>query len=131
MKRQRIAAIIIKNKKILLVRDNKADFFSMPGGTLEINEDHEVAIARELEEEIRCSIKTIKHYHSFDLINQTYNVPQTDHAYLISIQGKPVCSMEICELGWFTKEDIANKKVKVPPAFFKKLYPRLINENFL
>lgn len=131
MKRQRVAAIIIENKKILLVRDNKADFFSMPGGTLEDNENHDDAIARELMEEIRCSIKDIKFYYSFDLINQTYKVPQTDHAYLVSINEQPVNSMEIRELGWFSREDIENKKIKVPPAFYKKLYPKLLSESFL
>ena len=131
MKRQRVAAIIIENKKILLVRDSKADFFSMPGGTLEENEDHNTAIARELNEEIRCSIKGMQYYHSFDLTNQTYNIPQTDHTYMVTINGKPFCSSEICELGWFTKEDITNNKVKVPPAFYQKLFPKLVDENFL
>ncbi|NQV13531.1 MAG: NUDIX domain-containing protein [Parcubacteria group bacterium] len=131
MKRQRVAAIIIENKKILLVRDHRSDFFEMPGGTLENNEDHTATIARELDEEIGCSIKNSKYYHSFDLINQTYNVPQTDHAYMISIEKPPICSAEICELGWFSKEDITSKKVIVPPAFHEKLYPKLETENFL
>jgi len=131
MNRQRVAAIIIQNEKILLVRDEKADWFSMPGGTLENNEDHRAALARELDEEIGCSIKDSRFYCSFDLINETYNVPQTDHAYIVSIEGNPVCSSEVCELGWFSKEDISNNKVKVPPAFYEKLYPKLVEESFL
>lgn len=131
MNRQRVAAIIIRNKKILLVRDDKADWFSMPGGTLENNEDHNTALARELNEEIKVSIMDAKFYHAFDLVNQTYNVPQTDHTYMVSIDGNPTCSNEIRELGWFSKEDIANNKIKVPPAFYEKLYPKLVIENFL
>lgn len=131
MRRQRVAAIIIKNKKILLVRDYKADFFSMPGGTLKKDEDHSKALARELDEEIGCSIKDTKYYYSFDLINQTYNVPQTDHTYMTSVKGNPICSAEIRELGWFTKEDIESNQIKVPPAFYDILYPKLVKENFL
>ena len=131
MRRQRVAAIIIENRKILLVRDEKADFFSMPGGSMEENEDHQSALAREIEEEIQCSILDMKYYYSFDLVNQSYQVPQTDHVYIVTIDNEPACSMEICELGWFSKEDILTKKVEVPPAFFKKLVPTLIEENML
>ncbi|HBI97158.1 TPA: hypothetical protein DDY55_03490 [Candidatus Falkowbacteria bacterium] len=73
----------------------------------------------------------MRFYHSFDSINQIYNVPQTDHVYIVSINNKPFCSNEICELGWFTKDDISDNKVKVPPVFWQKIYPMLINENFL
>jgi len=131
MTRQKVAAIIIKNKKILLVRDSVMDFFILPGGALEKNEDHDTAIARELKEEIKCTIKKSDYYFSFDSPNQRYNVPQTNHAYFVSINEEPICSTEICELGWFSGDDIANGKVKVPPASYQKLYTKLINENFL
>ena len=130
MARQRVAAIIIKNKKILLVRDSRADFFSMPGGTPENNENHIAALTREIKEEIGVTMKEISYYFSFNLINQTYKVPQTDHAYIVSIDDEPVSSSEITELGWFSKEDIINKNIKVPPAFFNKLFPKLVEENF-
>lgn len=128
MKRQRVAAIIILNKKILLVRDYKADFFSMPGGTLENDEDHLSALARELQEEIRVSLIKTKYYFSFDLVNQTYNVPQTDHVFIAAIEGTPTPSSEIRELGWFSKDDIQNKIVKVPDAFYEKLFPKLVDD---
>ncbi len=131
MSRQRVCAIILDNKKIFLVRDYKADFFSMPGGSLEESEDHTAAMARELQEEIAVALTDMKYYFSFDLHNQTYNVPQTDHAYIVSLEGTPICSSEIRELGWFTKEDIVSQKVKVPEAFYSKLFPKLVEENYL
>jgi ADP-ribose pyrophosphatase YjhB (NUDIX family) len=130
MNRQRASAIIIQNKKILLVRDGKADFFSTPGGKPENNENQISALTREIQEEIGVQLKEAKYYYSFDLINQTYNAPQTDHSYIVSIEGTPILSSEICELGWFSKDDIANKVIKVPPAFFEKLFPKLVKENF-
>ena len=131
MSRQRATAIIIQNKKILLVRDELASFFSMPGGMIESGEDQLSALAREVEEEIGVPVVSASPYHSFDLVNQTYNVPQTDHTYLVTISGIPICSHEICELGWYSKEDILSRKIEVPPAFLTKLAPKLIDENFL
>ena len=131
MKRQRVSAIIIENKNILLVRDDQADFFSMPGGTLEKDEDHATAMAREIMEEIECSIQDMEFYYYFDSINQTYNVPQENHAYRVFINDTPACSMEICELGWFSAQDIAENKVNVPHAFLYNLYPKLVDENIL
>ncbi len=131
MSRQRATAIIIQDKKILLVRDELASFFSMPGGMIETGEDQQSALAREVEEEIGVPIVSASPYLSFDLINQTYNVPQTDHAYMVTISETPVCSHEICELGWYSKDDILSQKIKVPPVFLTKLVPKLINENFL
>src|SRR3989339_1817280 len=125
MKRQRVTAIIIQDKKILLVRDVKADWFSLPGGTLENNEDHDAALRRELMEEISVKISDAKFYYSFDLINQTYKVPQTDHVYIVSISGTPECSSEICELGWFPITDITNNKINVPCSFYKDLCLKL------
>jgi 8-oxo-dGTP diphosphatase len=131
MTRQRAAAIIIQDKKILLVRDAKADFFSMPGGSLEEGEDQVTALTRELKEELNVGVKEMKWYHSFDLMNQVYLVPQTDHAYLVEIQGEPMCSAEICELRWATQEDIVSGKVKVPVAFYENIFPKLVNEKIL
>lgn len=131
MTRQRSSAIIIQDKKILLVRDDLASFFSMPGGMIDEGEDQESTLVREVEEEIGVHVVSTKYYDSFDHVNLTFNVPQADHAYLVTISSPPVCSHEICELGWFTKDDILSKKVEVPPAFFSQLVPKLIKENFL
>jgi 8-oxo-dGTP pyrophosphatase MutT (NUDIX family) len=131
MNRQRSAAIIIQDKKILLVRDDLVSFFSMPGGMIDEGEDRESALAREVEEEVGVPLDNAQYYHSFDHVNLTFNTPQTDHAYLVAISQSPFCSHEICELGWFTKEDILSHKIEVPPVFLSDLVPKLIDDSLL
>ncbi|MFH1276146.1 MAG: NUDIX domain-containing protein [Candidatus Woesearchaeota archaeon] len=131
MVRERVAAVIIENKKMLLVRDIKALFFSMPGGSKELDEDNEETLSRELKEELNVVLGENKHYFNFNLINQTYNLPQIDYVYLAKVNGVPKPSSEISELGWFSKEDIQDKTVEVPPAFFEKLFPKLIQDDLL
>ena len=131
MARERVAAIIIKDKKILLVRDTQADFFSMPGGGIDAGEDHQTALRRELQEELCVDLVTANFYFSFDLINQTYLVPQVDHVYITSIESTPTPAAEVCELGWFTGEQIKTKAVKTPTAFYEKLLPKLIEDGLL
>lgn len=131
MRRQRSAAIIIQDKKILLARDGLASFFSMLGGMVNEGENREMTLAREVEEEIGVPVDSLKYYHSFDHVNLTFNVPQTDHTYLVTISKLPICSHEICELGWFTKDDILPEKIVVPSVFLSVLVPKLIKENFL
>ena len=89
------------------------------------------ALARELDEEIKVVMLEARPYHSFDLINQTYNVPQTDHAYIATYTGTPTCSSEVDEMKWVKKEEMLSKEVKVPPAFFEKLLPKLIEDGLL
>lgn len=131
MTRQRAAAIIIQAKKILLVKEASVSFFSMPGGMIEEDEEVESTLIREIGEEIGVPVVKLKYFSSFDHTNLAYNVPQTDHAYLVTISHPPVCSHEISELGWFTKEDILSRKIEVPPVFLSNLVPKLINENLL
>ncbi len=44
---ERISAIIIKNKKLLLLTGDGLDLFWTPGGRLESEETHEICMARE------------------------------------------------------------------------------------
>jgi ADP-ribose pyrophosphatase YjhB (NUDIX family) len=97
--RHRVAAVIIKDKKLLLVRDSKADFFSLPWGSIETWEDHTTALKRELQEEIWCNIiKDSSFLWSFEHINQVYNVPQIEHIYYVHLDGHVYPNTEIIEL---------------------------------
>lgn len=53
----RVGAIIKKDNKILLHRLSKFDFWLLPGGRVEMLENTENAIVRELEEEINVKSK--------------------------------------------------------------------------
>ena len=131
MIRERIAALILKDKKILLVKDIHASHYYPPGGSLDEDESHEQALKRELTEKLSISLEQMNFYFSFELINKILKMPQIDHCYLISFSGSPTPSSEVCDLKWVTKEEIVNKKIETPDAFFEKLVPRLVKDGLL
>lgn len=131
MNRQRVAAIIIQDKKILLVKDKRSDFYEMPGGKIEEWETHLTTLQREIHEEMWVEVRDAEYYFSFDLWNTTYHVDQTDHAYLVSIEGSPMPSAEIIETGRFSQADIAGKKITVATIFYEKLFPKLVEEQLI
>jgi len=49
--------VIIENEKLLVIKDEKDDFYKLPGGTLENCEDLEEACRRETKEEITEKLK--------------------------------------------------------------------------
>lgn len=53
--------VIIENGKLLVNKDNKDDFYKLPGGTIEDNaEDLEEACKREFKEEVNGEVEIIK-----------------------------------------------------------------------
>ncbi len=50
-------AIIVLDHKILLVRHKNRDFYSLPGGKIDPEEDIKTALIREMEEELSIEVK--------------------------------------------------------------------------
>ncbi len=51
----RTAAVIIRNNHVLVCREDKDDFVYLPGGRVEFGEPSNVALGREIEEELQCT----------------------------------------------------------------------------
>ncbi len=84
--RKRVAAIIIKDDKILLLRriKNGREYYVFPGGGVEEGEDLENAIIREIEEELSLKIKLEK------LLFQINNLGNDEFYFLVKeFSGKP------------------------------------------
>lgn len=47
-----VGLLVIKNRKVLMVREHDQDYFMLPGGTCEEGEQPEATLARELQEEL-------------------------------------------------------------------------------
>lgn len=129
--RQRVQCLIIKNKKILFVRDKWANHYYPPGGKIDENESHEEAIKRELKEEIGVIINKIKFHSSYESNNIVLNVPQREHNYIVEITGIPITSNEIKEIVWVSWEDIIKNKYKMTEKLQDALLVKLRSENLL
>jgi mutator protein MutT len=69
MKRIRAVAILIKNDEVLLIhRKNDKEYFVFPGGGVEVGENVEQAVLRELMEEttIEAKINKLLYHHIYD-----------------------------------------------------------------
>jgi ADP-ribose pyrophosphatase YjhB (NUDIX family) len=80
-------AIIVKNKKVLLVTED-GDTYLLPGGHQETNETNEKTLMRELKEELDLSLKSMKRLWAFEYINKENKRKQT-HYYLCVVEGEP------------------------------------------
>ena len=53
----RTCGIIKQENKYLIMRVNKTPYYHIPGGHIELGEDSEQAVVREIKEEIGCDVK--------------------------------------------------------------------------
>jgi ADP-ribose pyrophosphatase YjhB (NUDIX family) len=113
--------VIIEQGKLLVNKDNKDDFYKLPGGTIEEGiEDLERACHRETKEEINGDIEIIKPLHSMIL----WKNPQTKDKmaivlihYLANLKNKNKVKPqgEIKEIKWLSIEEIKQGKHHVAP----------------
>ena len=129
--KDRVSAIIIKDKKILLSKDDWADFFSTPGGMVEKGEDLEKALDRELKEELGVSLGESKLIFHYEALNGNFNAMQKNHNHLTTIIGTPKPLAEIKEIRWFSKEEILSGEVKILDHFLNESMPKLIEKDLL
>jgi len=113
--------VIIQDGKLLVDKDDKDDFYKLPGGSIKKNiEDLEEACHRKVKEEINGEIEIIKPLHPKVL----WENPQTKEKMtiiLISYQAKLLNKDEIKpivptqEIKWLDLKDINKWKDQVSP----------------
>jgi ADP-ribose pyrophosphatase YjhB (NUDIX family) len=127
----RISAIIIKRKKLLLVTGYEESFYWTPGGKLNKNETYKSALARELKEELAIKLKDIKPYSSYEAFNEITKKKQKVNCYLISYTGIPKPKGEITRIFWYSKQNFNKKYPKISKGIEKYLIPQLIKDSLL
>ena len=116
----RISAVIIKDKKILLVT-NDINLYWTPGGTLEAKETHEQALKRELMEELSVQLKSSKPYIHYTAIHEFKKVPQRVFCYFAEYVGELIPSSEITIYGWFSKDNLPRMIKSIKDNLIQKL----------
>ncbi|MCM1959504.1 NUDIX domain-containing protein [Acinetobacter modestus] len=103
-----VAAAIILNEKnqLLLVRKQNTQAFMQVGGKLESNEAPEIAIQREILEEIACESEIKQFVGRFE----TAAANEPDHllvsyVYEVKLKQTPRIAAEIAEMKWIDLED--------------------------
>ena len=114
---ERIAALIVKDKKLLLVTGYDEKFYWTPGGKIEGEETHQNSLRRELFSELNIKVTSFEHHRSIMLPNQIKGGMQKNHYYLVQYSGKIKPSQEITKTIWYSKRDFLNKSISVSEGF--------------
>jgi len=112
--------VIIENGKLLVDKDNKDDFYKIPGGRLKENESLEECCVREVWEEINAEITIIKKLSTLILNKNptTHKKMRIElHHYLAELNNlseiKPIHPIK--EIKWLDIKKIKRSKYNVAP----------------
>lgn len=121
------ALIIDDNDRILLVKKDKSDFWSLPGGKLDTDDiSLQECLIRELKEELDIKtiikdIQFVKELHKNDTryIELIWKVVITSNPTFTSENIYKISNGELIDIQWIKKNDLHNIDVK--PEFLKTL----------
>lgn len=112
--------VIIEEGKLLVNKDNKDDFYKLPGGTVELGDSLIDSCKREVKEEINGEIEIVKPLNPMII----YKNPQTEEEMrivLIHYEAKLLNKDEIKpvepikEVLWLSVDEIKEGKYNVAP----------------
>ncbi|MBA2655904.1 MAG: NUDIX hydrolase [Tatlockia sp.] len=105
-----VRSFIIKEDKILLVKEIADGLWSLPGGWVDVNESPSESIIRETKEETGYDISVIKLLALWDKLKHDHP-PQWPHVYKALfhceiIGGEPMENIEVSELQFFDMDNL-------------------------
>ena len=133
--RHRASAIIIKDRKLLLVTGSALDIYWTPGGKIDYGETAEQALVRELQEELGLINVTLAPYFSYigpAEDRQGYHFYETtEDCFLVKTTEDIGIAAEIEKSHWFAAGEIEANKPEVLGHIKSILLPRLTSDNLL
>lgn len=127
----RVAALIIKNNKLLIITGYDESIWWTPGGKAESGEDHEKALRRELKEELDVDVDEMKKYDEKLVINSMTNKPQKVYFYIVKISGEIKPAAEITKFYWLSTIEAKAGKFKLSEVMTGYVIPKLIKDKLL
>jgi len=106
-----VAAVIFKDKSIYCFRrgQNKYEYlsnkFEFPGGKIEINETHKVALKREIMEELNLAIKIKQHFLKVEHTYPDFHLIM--HSYICTCNDKNLELKEHINFKWLSANKIS------------------------
>lgn len=102
---KKCAAVVLRDKKFLIVRQQNQDYFKNVGGKLERSESPEECLSREIYEELAVETKSTCFYWKVPKTKAVSN-PELEleiYLYFVEIEGPIKASSEIAECAWISK----------------------------
>ncbi len=105
-----VDALVVKNKKLLLMKRNTQPFigeWALPGGIVDSNELLEEAVKRETKEETGINVQPIKRVGVFDALDRDPSRRSITVVYLCeAIGGKITENSEAQDIKWFQLNEL-------------------------
>lgn len=127
----KVGAIILKEKKILVQRkNNHREECIIPGGKREGQETDLETLARELREELTVELESAEFIGGFDDKAVFSNKDIHVQTYLVKIQGEIQCANEIKEAIWIDR-NYKEEGIKLGSILEKHVIPLLISRGLM
>lgn len=128
----KIGAIIVNDKKILVVRKEVKGHkeYIIPGGRPEGKETHEQTLRRELKEELNIDLQSYSFFGSFTEVAVFENIPIFMDVYFVKYSGIPTPNSEIKDLVWIDK-DYESEGIKLGSVLSLHVIPKLVADGLL
>ncbi|RUR13499.1 NUDIX hydrolase [Legionella sp. km772] len=130
-----VRSFILKENKLLLVKERSDNLWTLPGGWADVNESPSEAVIRETREETGYNVSAIKLLALWDKLKHDHP-PQWPHAYKCFfyceiISGEPTENLEISELCFFDLNSLPPLSThRVTTKQLARLYDLVINPQF-
>lgn len=120
--RKRAGALIIQDKKLLLISEKNQDSYWTPGGGVEAGEDYHDALVRELQEELDARTASAKLFYSYVDTDADEEV----HYFLVSLASAPNPPDKRTKLLAYSREDFEQGVIPISKRIYHLVYPELI-----
>jgi 8-oxo-dGTP diphosphatase len=127
----KIAAMVIKDNKFLMVRKAGKDIWTNLGGKPEGDETEEEALIREIKEELDCGADVIKKIGDFEAKAVFDDAIVRLSTYLVELKGEPRINDSELEEFMFISKDYKLQGIKMPPSIEELILPFCINNGLL
>jgi 8-oxo-dGTP diphosphatase len=127
---ERIAAVIIEGKELMLVTGYDGSRYFTPGGKKEAGETDEQCLARELMEELGVQLVSSELYLSTESVYPS-GQPILIRFYRALIEGTAQPLQEVTAIKWYTREDVERQAVPLSEATARALIPQLLADELL
>jgi len=124
-------ALCIRNKRLLVVKNNGKDFFNGLGGKIEPGETELEALQREAQEEVSCKVKNPVHFQTFEGKANDPGKTIRKSCYLCELEGEiHKDDSEIEEVAWIDR-DFKKNGVKLTDMLELYVIPELVKQGLL
>lgn len=116
MKETQVAnLILIRDGKVLVLKEQGKDVYSLPGGEVEQGETIEEGLAREVREELDCKVANPRFFNETRIPGWNKGEVYRSTYFVGDIEGQFVVSGEMESFAWVGKEDLENQTIKLHP----------------